>query len=174
VDTKQKRLIAVAMGTPEMRTRELTIQVQSDQVLQKMAADSCDIEPEKMIAIAKTRVYSVFQASKTKKKFFGLFTTESFPVRVLDKEGVIRLKLKNAVVRAGTVSTSYGLLGDLIEELTVFGDAGGLHPDVFCVVSARIMDLSGLINKEQILSLLRAELERFSIDEIAIVIVSCK
>ncbi|HAE38260.1 MAG TPA: hypothetical protein DCG57_06425, partial [Candidatus Riflebacteria bacterium] len=68
----------------------------------------------------------------------------------------------------------YGLLGNLIEELTVFGDAGGLHPDVFCIVSGRIIDLSGLVSKDQILSLLRAELERFSADEPAIALVSCQ
>ncbi len=171
VDTRQKRLIAIAMGTPEMRTRELSASILREQELQKIAADSCDVSLDQISSIAQTKVYSIFQTQKKKTRFFGLSSTQSFPVRVIDKEGVIRLKLANAIARNTTVSSVYAILSNLIEELTVFGDAGGLHPDVFCIVSGRIFDLSGLASKDQMISLLRAELSRFSSEELAILIV---
>jgi len=174
VDTRQKRLVATAMGTPEMRARELTAAQKNRAELHRIAADSCTVSVDDTREIAATGVYSVFQATRKQPCLFGLLTSLTSPVRVVDREGVIRLKLANATVRAGTVTGIYGLLGNLIEELTVFGDAGGLHPDVFCVVSGRIIDLSGLVSKDQIISLLRAELERFAADEPAIALVSCQ
>ena len=174
VDTKQKRLIATAMGTPEMRARELTAAHLPENELRRIVAESCGVDTSATEIIGKTSVYSVFQATKKQPRLFGLLTTTTSPVRVIDQEGVVRLKIADATIRAGNVSNVYGLLGNLIEELTVFGDAGGLHPDVFCIVSGRIIDLSGLVSKEQILTLLRVELERFGADEPAIVLVACQ
>jgi N-methylhydantoinase A len=172
VDTKQKRLVATAMGTPEMRARELTAARLEEGLLHNIVADSCGVPVALVRPIAATKVYTVFQGKKERSRFFGLLRQETAPVRVIDREGVVRLKIPHATARAGSVSTIFGLLGELIDELTVFGDAGGLHPDVFCIVSGRIIDLSGLVSKEQILSLLRVELERFAADEPAIALVS--
>jgi len=174
VDTKQKRLLATAMGTPEMRTRELTAATMSEPELRAIAAASCGVATEATTTVAETPVYTVFQGIKHLSRCFGLFTATTAPVRVVDREGVIRLKLADATTRAGTVATIYGMMSDLIEELTMFGDAGGLHPDVFCVVAGRILDLSGLVGKEQILSLLRVELERFGGDEPAVALMACR
>jgi N-methylhydantoinase A len=172
VDTRQKRLVATAMGTPEMRARELTAARRTPDELRSIAAESFSSNLEETLEITATSVYSVFQTEKRQPRLFGLMTSVTSPVRVVDREGVIRLKLSNATIRAGTVSGIHGLLGELIEQLTVFGDAGGLHPDVFCIVSGRIIDLSGLVSRDQILSLLRVELERFGSDETAVALVS--
>jgi len=61
-----------------------------------------------------------------------------------------------------------------VDDMTVYGDAGALHPDVFVLVSGRIVDLSGLTSKDQILSLLRVETESFSGNEPAIALIARK
>ncbi len=46
----------------------------------------------------------------------------------------------------------------VVEELTTYGDAGAQLPQLFLGLRARIVNLSGLISPEQVLSLAEAEL----------------
>lgn len=174
VDTKQKRVIATATGTPEMRKRDLTASKLEEDNLRAIAAKSAATTREKIHLAGETKFYNVYRGEIVESKLFGLFRTSVYPTRVLDKEGVVRLKLSDCSLKTGTVSTISSTLGQLIDDLTIFGDAGGLNPDVFVIVSGRIVDLSGLVSKDQVLSLLRAETERFHPEEAAIALVSKK
>ncbi len=173
VDPKQKRVIATASGWPEMRTRSLTAPKLSQEQLSAVAAKSAGVQ-DGATCVSHTEFLHVFQVKKTTSKLLGLMKSTSLATRVIDAEGVIRLKLSDAVVRTGVVGTIPSQLHQLVDEFTMYGDAGALQPDVYVLVVGRIVDLSGLINKEQVLSLLQAETESFSRDETAIVLVSKK
>ena len=58
-----------------------------------------------------------------------------------------------------------GALHDFIERHTQYGDAGRSLPGFFLLFRGRILDLSGLLSAEQIISLANAELSRLSDDE---------
>lgn len=174
VDTRQKRLIATATGAPEMRTRTLRTQVVPDAQLKRLASVSMGVEEDQTRVAGETKFLRVFQCSVERRKLFGLSRVRKSPARVVDREGIIRLKLADVVLCSGTVGDIGTKISRLVEDLTVFGDAGGLHPDVFVLVSGRIIDLSGLVSKEQILTLARAELDTFSREEQAVALVAKK
>lgn len=174
VDTKNKRLIATATGAPEMRSRELTRRTAKPEEQLEAVRKSFGHSAEGIAIAGKTKFHTVYYAVERVRKFFGLIATERRPHRVVDREGIIRLKVSDGVSHAGTVSSLHSALGKLIDDYTMYGDAGGLSPDVFFLTSGRIIDLSGLANKEQMLSVLRLETETFSRDESAVVLISKK
>jgi len=94
--------------------------------------------------------------------------------RVIGANGVIRLKLAGAAVYEATAARAPAELTPLLEEFTTFGDAGALSPDVFMIVAGRIIDLSGLATREQIISLARVETEACPRDEKVIGLVARK
>lgn len=174
VDTKQKRVIATASGAPEMRQRSAKVTALSEEEMRTVARRSCNLSNGDIDCAGGTEFLKVYQGRTVEKKLFGLFSSERKPVRVIDREGVIRLKLNDCTVHAGDVSSMHAALGKLVDEFTMYGDAGGLQPDVFVVVSGRIIDLSGLISKDQVLSILRAETQNISPQEPAVALVAGK
>ncbi len=174
VDTKQKRVIATASGAPEMRQRSAKVTALSPDEMLAVARRSCNLSNGEIECVGGTEFLKVYQGKTVEKKFFGLFVSERKPVRVIDREGVVRLKLTDCTVNAGDVSSMHSALGKLVDEFTMYGDAGGLQPDVFVVVSGRIIDLSGLVSKDQVLSILRAETQNVSPHEPAVALVAGK
>jgi N-methylhydantoinase A len=86
----------------------------------------------------------------------------------------VRLKCADASVHPSTAGLLMSELPGRVDSATTFGDAGALEPDVYVLVRHRIVDLTGLIGKEQMLSLLRTELERVTPAEPAVAIISRK
>jgi len=159
VDARQKRLIATASGSPEMRTRTLEARVLGAEERHALAAAACGVNDDQLKMVGENDFMSVYQADTTRKRFFGLFTSTRRQTRVIDREGIVRLQLGDCRVQPGTLSTVQSRLPGLVEEQTVYGDAGALTPDVFVLLGGRVLDLSGLISKEQIMALVRAETE---------------
>ena len=174
VDARQRKLMATATGVPELRTGKPSVRAMDPAEMQKAAAASCGVEPAQCNRVAATEFHTVFQATQTQRRMLGLLTATVKPVRVLDREGIIRLKCGHAAVHPCTTQASVTDLGRLIDEATTFGDAGGLEPDVYVLIHHRIVDLTGLVGKDQMISLLRTETERVAPSEPAVVLISRK
>jgi hypothetical protein len=93
---------------------------------------------------------------------------------VIDREGTIKLQLNNCLVQASTVSDVKTTIKHLVERLTTFGDAGALVPDLFMLVSGRIIDFTGLIQEAQIMALADIEISKALPNEQVIIIASEK
>jgi len=174
VDARQRKLIATATGVPDLRTGKPTVAPLPQEKLQLTAASSCGVDQARCEAIAATEFFTAFQGTLVRRRIFGLMKTISKPVRVLDREGFVRLKCTHAAVHSCTTASAVSDLARLIDESTSFGDAGGLEPDVYVLMRHRIIDLSGLVGKDQMVSLLRSEAERFEPSEPAVVLISRK
>jgi N-methylhydantoinase A len=174
VDARQRKLMATATGVPDLRTGTPTIVALPDEQLRLTAASSCGVDPAHCTPVAATEFFTAFQGTLVRRTLFGLLKRTSKPVRVLDREGFVRLKCVHAAVHSCTTSSAVSDLARLIDEYTSFGDAGGLEPDVYVLVRHRIVDLSGLVGKDQMVSLLRTEVERFEPLEPAVVLISRK
>lgn len=174
VDAKAKKVSATATGSSEMRQRDLQkIQLNEAQLFEHaqraMGNGQCDVE-----LLDGTEFLKIFRAHWDEPRLFGLLKKRREPVYVLDVEGVVRLKMPAALHRSTTVSELSSSLDHLIRNYTTYGDAGGLPPDIFLIVSGKIIDLTGLVNKEQILSIARIELEKFSRDQRVLILASKK
>jgi hypothetical protein len=171
IDPQKNILRAMATGATELRSRDLT----------KAALDSNDLEShvrrsirepiQTLKPLGDIGGLVVFEAVTERKKFFGLGREGFTQIRVVDREGIIRLQLRNG---DGFVSKRGQVLSQLrpfVAARTVYGDAGKNLPDVFIVFRGRILDLTGLQSFDQIQTLTNVELDRLPSDELVAALV---
>lgn len=92
-------------------------------------------------------------------------------MKVFDTEGNLKLQFLNANVVETNPNGFEKVLSNVIDNFTIYGDAGAIAPDVFLIYGPKIIDLTGVMFKEQMLSVARAELKGLSsLDEKIIII----
>ncbi|MEM7750919.1 MAG: hypothetical protein AAF346_21895, partial [Pseudomonadota bacterium] len=96
-------------------------------------------------------------------------TSQETPrIRVVDKSGTIRLRRSNAKVAMTTAGQAEFALGELITDQEARSDRN----DYFACHTVHLTDLSHIHDAEQMIALLRSELEDFLPDEAVILIAS--
>ncbi len=174
IDSRNKKVIAVAVGSSEMRSRELKIKTLSESEILDIASASFKTKLSDVFISDKTNFFYVVCHNRTKSFLFGLIKERLNSVRVIDKEGTIKLQFKNALTKTVKVPEIKNEISKIISDLTSFGDAGALVPDIFILASSKILDFSGLINENQIISLADYELKKVPQDENVVLIASPK
>jgi N-methylhydantoinase A len=174
IDSKNKKVIAVATGTGELRTKDVDIKVKSEEDLVEIAASSLKVSSAKVKKAGATKFLYAYTNSEKKEHLWGLIKEEKENLRIIDTEGTIRLQLNNAFTYFTQAKDVKNKISELTRSLTTFGDAGSLLPDLFIIVSSKIIDFTGLINENQIMALIDIELAKFPKDEQIILIASPK
>lgn len=174
IDSKNKKVIASAMGTSELRTRDLEVLRLSEERILSIGAASMKSEKEAVSIAGRTSFLYAVTARTTATRFFGLVKERSQQLRVIDKEGTIRLQIKDCIVQSVQNGAVKGMITAMIESLTTFGDAGALVPNIYLLVSAKIVDLTGLMKESQIMALVDLELSKTLPDDEIVVIASPK
>jgi N-methylhydantoinase A/oxoprolinase/acetone carboxylase beta subunit len=169
VDNPNRKVIAVATGSSDLSYRERRTEVTQDQ-LKEIAAKNLKVDKDQIQTLGKTNLLNVLGYDKVKSHFFGLMKERKQPVLIMDKEGIVKRKFPDIKVKPTTVDGVKGMIEELGEELRSYGDAGELIPDIYVVVSGKIIDLSGLLNISQIISLVDYDLKEYSDDNEAIVL----
>ncbi len=170
VDRQTKRVSATASGTPELRTRSLGGELPSEKELCDKAAHHAGIDASKMSAIENDGWLQVFTGEKENKILFGLFTTIWTPAIVIDKEGIVRLQVPDARLDTIPAGQAAETISTVVEQYTTYGDAGMVIPDVYIVKSSQIVDLTGLVESSQMLSVARVETQTLDPNEMVTVI----
>lgn len=173
VDRQTKRVTATARGTPELRTRTLGGSLPTDADLAKIAAEHAEMPAPAINQVKDTGWMRVFTGEKENKVLFGLFTTIWTPVVVVDCEGIVRLQVPDAKVDVAAPAEVEGLLGQIIENFTTYGDGGEVIPDVFIVKPGQITDLTGLVEPRQMMSVARVEMQQLMPDD-KVALISCR
>jgi len=158
IDAQKNIVRATATGTTELRTRDLGSAKLDAPAIEEKVRQSLRGTVEKLDAVADIGPLLIYHARTAEKRLGGLFTTRRDQYRVIDREGVIRLQLRNGDCIAATKRAILSGLKEFFETHTLYGDAGREHPDLFVIFRGRILDMSGLINVDQILSLLQIDL----------------
>ena len=104
IDNQNKRVIATAMGSSEMRTRELGIKELSEDDLLKICAASFKVNKEKLLIAGRASRLAAIICEEKKSRLFGLIKDTNTKVRVIDLEGTIRLQLNNGIVEQIEIS----------------------------------------------------------------------
>lgn len=170
IDGKNKKVIASAMGTSELRTRDLDVQRLSEDRILSIGAASLRTGKESVSIAGRTPFLYALTSHMVRSRFFGLLKERTQQLRVIDKEGTIRLQLLDCLVESVQNGAVKGTISGMIETLTTFGDAGALVPSIYLLVSAKIVDLTGLMKESQIMALVDLELSRaLPNDEIVVI-----
>ena len=165
IDTRNKTIRAIATGSSDMRIRQKSNIKLDESALKQIAVNSLAFKPDEVTLCGSTRMLKVFSGEQLTKKWLGMGVNRNSRQRVVDLEGIIRLQLSNAHVVECVPANIRSEMTAIIQEHTVFGDAGALLPDMFLLVSGRILDLCGLIDASQVQALLDVELKDIPADE---------
>ncbi|MCU7497401.1 MAG: hydantoinase [Ignavibacteria bacterium] len=174
IDSKNKKIIAVAMGNSELRTRDLNIKELSHDELFGICAASMKAEKDSLTIAGRTPYLLAVIHKVTKKSGFGLIKKEYCRLRVIDREGTIRLQLSDSFVESVPAGELKTKITRAIERFTVFGDAGALMPNIFLLISGQIINLSGLISETQVMTLVDLELSKIPANDEVVLIASSK
>ena len=165
IDAQKNILRGVATGATEMRTRDLNEQKKTEDELKKIVGESANTGPEHVSLIARAGGWYAFSAHRVSKALFGLLKKKSEALRIVDELGVIRLQKEGA----GVLSVSKGKLGArlsaFIDDMTSYNDGGAMLPRCYLYFRQKAVDLSGVMEKDQLLPLLELELEFVEDDE---------
>ncbi len=170
VDSQRNILRATATGATELRTKDRASAAKSEEELVAVVAEATGTEASAVERVAAEGRWHVYQVDIEKKVLFGLFKSHRQVTRVADDEGVIRLQKDDAKVMMLTkeeLSTSFS---DFIDSMTLYTDAGATLPKTYLFFGQKMSDLSGILNKEQLLSLAEMELEFAEKDQLIIAV----
>ncbi len=168
---KQRSLVrATATGALEMRMREFgETEIPPEERLE-IAADSLGLDAQEVSKAAGTDHLDVYVGTREIKRFFGLFTERKQVVRVVDIEGIIRLRLDDVEIATTKCGSLSGELEEVVSKATEYTDAGRMVPDVFLLYGARIADLSGLSASKQIVAIAEEELRGIPDDRKVVIV----
>ncbi|MFL1677019.1 hydantoinase/oxoprolinase family protein [Paenibacillus dendritiformis] len=170
IDSQKNILRAVATGSTELRSKDLGQQALSVEEMAAIAASSVDQPADSMKLASQCGRWSLFVCEETKKSFFGLIKKKTNYVSVLDREGVVRFK-KGNVHFAKVAKAEFGnRLQDFLDDNTIYSDANATIPKVFVFYREKMLDLTGMQTKEQLMSILEIETEMLKEEEELIVI----
>lgn len=170
IDSQVNKIRAIATGTTELRTKELSSVIKTDKELAKIVADNLNTDSCQVKKEGDNGYYKVFGYDFIEKKL--IFKKKYHSVRIIDQTGVIRLQRKNATVKsfkAGTWKTS---ISRLVEEFTISNDGGDSLPNFFIACNTKIIEIVGMQNTEQIYALAEVEFCDLKPDETLVAIIT--
>ncbi|WP_106768657.1 hydantoinase/oxoprolinase family protein [Paenibacillus faecalis] len=159
IDSQKNILRAIATGSTELRSKDLGKETMSDREMAVIAAQSVDYPLESTKLAARSGRWSLFESENVKKSFFGLIKKRSNAVSVLDREGVVRFKKANVQFTKLTKAQFQTSLSEFLDDNTIYSDANATIPKVFVFYKEKMLDLTGMQTKEQLLSILEIETE---------------
>jgi len=162
VNAQSQRVRATAMGASEMRAKE-RLQEVSETEARDIAASSMGIAVDAVRLAAATPRMRVFQGTVEERKW-RFFKSTRAPVRAVDIEGVIRVQRSNGTVVGAQADQGLPTLRRLWEDTTIYNGDSVITPDMFVIVGAHVVDLSGVNSADQALAVARSEFDGLPAD----------
>jgi hypothetical protein len=171
-DARSAVLRATASGQTELRERDLAQGGVGDEERRSAAAKSLGVLPGEVELAAEAGLLRAYRAGLVRKRLFGLLRECESAVAVVDEQAVVRLLLAGAEAVGFPVAQAREALPRLLETQTRYGDAGAELPQLFLGLRGRIVNLSGLVDRAQVLSLAEAEIAGAPQDEVVLAVVA--
>ena len=174
VDATKNMVRAIAIGTTELRSKDLTNRKLTEEEIRAKVAEHMDVPEDIVYTAAGNGMMYAMQYKVEKKKFFGLSKSVTKPTAVVDEEGVIRLQKKDGKVYISNGENWEQILMQAVENMTEYNDGGKTMPNTYVIFGKRILDLSGLLDETQIKSLAEVELAAVRKDDTLIILTSAR
>ena len=159
VDPTTNTLRATAVGTTELRTKDMTKALPTTEEICRIAAEAVGVNDSKIQVVLQNGNFYCIHTEKSTKKLFGLLKQKNPISIVADKEGVIRIQQNGGHFYRFSGSNIMDSMRTAVEQHTIFGDANMVAPDVYLFIGGRICDYSGVIEIDQIMTLAHADLQ---------------
>jgi N-methylhydantoinase A len=133
-------------------------------------ARSMRLPEEKVHQLVSNQNFDVFAGDEEQSPLLQIFTQKRTILRVLDRTGTIRFQAKNGDASVTSKGEAENAIAHMANKWARWGDAGKSVPNILLLAGNKILDLSGLADLDQILTLARLELEKFPNDDKIIVL----
>lgn len=159
IDSQTSKVIAIALGSTEVKTADLLKECDYDEAL-KIASDDMKEKKDNVKLISKNNNFYVFATDNNERN----------NIRIIDKKGFIKVQRKYGLSELVKVHQVFDYIDYLWETLAVYTADAILRPDLYILIGAKIMDYSGTIDFEQLKILISLEIEDLDGDEELIVV----
>ena len=169
VDAQYQKVRAIAIGSTELRTKDMNSKKLSISEMQSLVATNLNVAADMVKLSANNKTMFAFTCERMVRHLL-FFKKKVVALRLIDSEGVFRLQKKNAEVVGCTVKEWKKTVKYFLSEHTVFGDGGAEIPNIYLVLGSRIIDLAGMQSESQILSVCDVELAGVTQEELLVAI----
>lgn len=172
IDRRERRVRATASGSPQLRTQDLSGPRPSPDQLRQAAAAAMRVEADVVEAHGADGAWlRTYTAEHRVPVLFGLLKVWRMPAAVVDAEGVVRYRTRDAFCVTTTAAEVEAQLGQLVERYTTWGDGGLVLPEVQLVKPGQLVDLAGLVEAPQLIALAGAEIAALDADDLVTLVV---
>jgi N-methylhydantoinase A len=172
IDTTKNIVKAVAVGATELSSNNEIGKTLDDNELIKSLEELLDNEKNVNIRhLYNTDLLSTFEVTKTKTVFLNIIKKQTKVVYVLDRQGIVKLIVEEGIpfcIKAGEATNK---LNTLLPDYARYDETGQRVPDLYIIIGGKIIDLSGLDDIEQIISLSNLEIDTLDADTDIVVII---
>jgi len=169
IDKHANILRAIATGATELRTKDIARKSLDDSSLSQIAADSMRLPKEQVSLLASVGNWHVFEGVQQEKRL--IFFTKTFRfLRVLDRDGVVRLQKNECAVILADKENLIKDMKELIDMNTDYGTTGGQLPQLYLFYGEKQLDMSGLAGEEQVMAVVDMEMNQIDSMEKILVI----
>ena len=155
VDKQKNILTAIATGTTDFKQTEFENTAISQEKMYSIARESVGAKPETPVSeLGALGKFHVLAVDKLEKAFLGLSKRRSNTLAVMDSDGIVHLRKKHAKMQKTTKAALHKDMLPLLDELSLYSDAGQTIPTVFALTKTKIFDYSGLFNVAQLVSVM--------------------
>jgi len=154
-EPERQKLKATALGAVEMRRRDLSAMQVPIEERRKTVAELLNLDPKNILNTASTEMLDVFTADVVEGSFLK---SHKHPVVVCDGEGIVRLRLSNGVFLQTVAGRAEEDIKSFVTTNLKMTDAGLAMPLTYVLHGQRMIDLSQLMNVDQVWTLAREEL----------------
>ncbi|MFV0413224.1 MAG: hydantoinase/oxoprolinase family protein, partial [Oscillospiraceae bacterium] len=162
--TQHQKVRDIATCSTELRTKGLSGERKPHEQLLQVVAENLKTTPDRLTREADNGSLCAVTCEGVKKQFL-LVKKKTRLIRLIDRDGVIRLQKRNGTVAGCLPAKWRQVLNTLLEDHTVYGDGGAEIPNVYVALGSRIINLAGMQSHAQIVSLLQVELGGVQPDE---------
>lgn len=147
IDTQSQKVRAIATGSTEIATQDLSTLVDEEQA-RKLAADSMGVDKGKVEVIVSNEYFWVF----------GHKVGDKQEIRVVNKKGLIQRQREDGTAVVTTIAGVRSQVSRLWEQLLTYKSDIILNPDIYLCIGPKIVDFEGLQSLDQLTMLMDSEL----------------
>jgi len=162
IDAQTSIVRATATGATSVVDQNVVGEGASADQIRKTVAISMALAEDEVKADLRTNDFVVYKAARKKRSYF--WQRKRKALRVVDAKGIIRFQAEDAETILALKNFIATSLEEVINRFSSWGDAGRTAPNIILFAGAKIIDLSGLMDASQIISIAHAELELFPND----------
>jgi N-methylhydantoinase A/oxoprolinase/acetone carboxylase beta subunit len=158
IDPTLNRVRAIAVGTTELVRKAMGTKDVSEDLIRQTAAQAMGLRSvSDLTLLSKNSSFYVFTARPSGKGLFSFFIKSKPITCIVDKKGIVKLRLDNAETLALSAQELVENTVRIVRTYAEYDESGERTPDVFLLVRAKLVEFKGLPTMDQLAALIKAE-----------------